>query len=492
MYKEVLLMNVFDYFFESTHQLKKDFVLNPKQAIAFDVLYEDSLKMASHLDESIGSGQNVLIICPNFVFFLTAYLGVLKSGNACVPLNFTIEQDNLDYILDTTECQLVFVSKAIKRKLNFPENVVLIDEDTSKDIIQNQPINTFPSNFDSEQLAEIIFTSGSTGKPKGVMLSHKNIIANTNSIIEYLKLTSKDIMLVVLPFFYCYGLSLLHTHLRVGGSIVLNNSFIFLGSVINDLKNYKCTGFAGVPSHFQILLKKSKTFKTTEFPDLKYVTQAGGKLHAIFIKEFINAFPDIDFYVMYGQTEATARLSYLPLDVLKTKTASIGKGIPGVELKVIDKKGQPVTVDEEGELLAKGDNVMMGYYKDVDSTKQTIIDGWLHTGDMAKMDDDGYLYLVARKKEIIKVGGKRVSPKEIEEVILSVPEVVDCTIVGVEDDILGEALEATIVLNEKQDEAQIKETILKACSRKLAHYKIPQKFVFDTNFIMSLTGKCRW
>lgn len=482
-------MNVFDYFFESTHQLKKDFVLNPKQTIAFDALYQDSLKMASYLDESIGARQNVLIICPNSVFFLTAYLGVLKSGNACVPLNFTIEQDNLDYILDTTESQLVFVSKAIKRKLNFPDHVVLIDEDMSKDIIQNQSINTVLSNFDSEQLAEIIFTSGSTGKPKGVMLSHKNIIANTNSIIEYLKLTSNDIMLVVLPFFYCYGLSLLHTHLRVGGSIVFNNSFIFLGSVINDLKNYKCTGFAGVPSHFQILLKKSKTFKTTEFPDLKYVTQAGGKLHAIFIKEFIKAFPDIDFYVMYGQTEATARLSYLPLEVLKTKTASIGKGIPGVELKVVNKKGQPVNVDEEGELLAKGDNVMMGYYKDEDSTNKTIIDGWLHTGDMAKIDADNYLYLVARKKEIIKVGGKRVSPKEIEEVILSVPEVVDCTIVGVEDDILGEALKATVVLNTKQGQDKIEETILKACSKKLAHYKIPKQFEFDTNFKMSLTGK---
>lgn len=482
-------MNVFDYFFESTYHLKKDFVLNPKQSIAYDTLYKSSLKMASYLKEHYGVGQNVLIICPNSVFFLTAYLGILKSGNACVPLNFTIEQSNLDCILDTTESPLVFISKAIKRKLNFPDHVVLIDEEDSETIIQNQNVHEFQMGFDAENLAEIIFTSGSTGQPKGVMLSHKNIMANTNSIIEYLNLTSKDIMLVVLPFFYCYGLSLLHTHLKVGGSIVLNNSFIFLGSVINDLKNFKCTGFAGVPSHFQILLKKSKTFKTTDFPDLKYVTQAGGKLHAIFIKEFLNAFPKIDFYVMYGQTEATARLSYLPLDMIKTKTASIGKGIPGVELKVINGKGVPVEVDEEGELLAKGDNVMMGYYKDSESTSKAIIDGWLHTGDMAKMDDEGFLYLVARKKEIIKVGGKRVSPKEIEEVILSIPEVVDCTIVGVEDDILGEALQANVVLNEKQDEAIIKDTILKACAQKLSHYKIPQKFEFDTNFKMSLTGK---
>ncbi len=171
--------------------------------------------------------------------------------------------------------------------------------------------------------------------------------------MNILDLDQNDIMLVVLPFYYCYGLSLLHTHLKVGGSIVLNNSFIFLGSVINDLKDYKCTGFAGVPSHFQILLKKSQSFKTTEFPDLKYVTQAGGKLHAVFIKEFIKSFPEIDFYIMYGQTEATARLSYLPPELVKTKITSIGKAIPGVEFKVVNDKGEEVAIGEEGEIIGK-------------------------------------------------------------------------------------------------------------------------------------------
>jgi len=321
------------------------------------------------------------------------------------------------------------------------------------------------------------------------MISHKNIEANTDSIMEYLKLSSEDIVSVVLPFFYCYGLSLLHTHLKVGGSIVLNNSFIFLGSVINDLKNYKCTGFAGVPSHFQILLKKSKTFKTTDFPDLRYVTQAGGKLHAIFIEEFINAFPEKDFYVMYGQTEATARLSFLAPELIRTKTSSIGKAIPGVSLKVVNEKGKEVALNEEGELLAKGENVMLGYYKDDEETQKTLKDGWLYTGDMAKIDEEGFIYLVARKKEIIKVGGKRVSPKEIEAVILSVPEVVDCTIIGIDDEILGEGIQATIILNNKMDEDEMREKILRACGKNLSIYKIPQKIVFEANMKMSSTGK---
>ena len=130
-----------------------------------------------------------------------------------------------------------------------------------------------------------------------------------------------------MPFYYCYGLSLLHTHLRVGGAVHMNNSFIFIGSVIDDLNTYKCTGFAGVPSHFQILLRKTKDFKTTKFHTLRYVTQAGGKLHTAFIEEFIDAFPDIRFNVMYGQTEATARLSYLPPEDLRRKLGSLGRGI---------------------------------------------------------------------------------------------------------------------------------------------------------------------
>lgn len=482
-------MNVFDYLFDSSKNLEKDFLLGSKETVSFKKLYNDSLKMASYLKETFGEGQHIILISPNSVFFLTAYLGILKSGNVCIPLNFAVEQGNLDFILNSTECTTVFIANGIKRKLEFSSKVQLIDERESLSIIDRQELIDLNSDFDKNKVAEIIYTSGSTREPKGVMISHQNIIANTNSIIEYLKLSSKDIMSVVLPFFYCYGLSLLHTHLKVGGSIVLNNSFIFLGTVINDLKNYKCTGFAGVPSHFQILLKKSQTFKNEEFPSLRYVTQAGGKLHTVFIKEFIEAFPTKEFYVMYGQTEATARLSYLPLEIIKTKTSSIGKAIPGVKLRIVNAKGEDVGINEEGELLASGDNIMLGYFKDEEETTKTIIDGWLHTGDIATKDEDGYIYLVARKKEIIKVGGKRVSPKEIEEVILSLPEVVDCTISGIEDELLGEALQATIVLSGNADEEQMRENIIQKCGKNLATYKVPQKIIFEKSIRMNAAGK---
>jgi acyl-CoA synthetase (AMP-forming)/AMP-acid ligase II len=241
------------------------------------------------------------------------------------------------------------------------------------------------------------------------MITHKNIIANTESILQYLNLSINDTIEVVLPFYYCYGLSLLHTHLRVGGSLVLNNSFIFIGSVLNDLRKYNCTGFSGVPSHFQLLLRKSKDFKNMYFPSLRYVTQAGGKLHNVFIDEFTEAFPDIRFFVMYGQTEATARLSYLEPEMLKPKLGSIGKGIPGVNLKIINNDQEEVNVGEDGEIIAKGDNIMKGYYNDPKLTAKTIKNGWLFTGDIAKRDQDGYIFITGRKKEIIKVSGVRIS-----------------------------------------------------------------------------------
>ena len=482
-------MNIFDYFFNESKSLNKNFILNTKDVISYADLYKNSLIIASYIKKIIGEGNNIILICHNSSFFVTVYLGILKSGNVCVPLNFSIEQNNLDHIVSLTECDLIFASKQVLNKLSFKNIEYLHDEDCYSKIINKGYQTTFIDSFNQEKLAEIIFTSGSTGEPKGVMISHKNIIANTNSIIDYLKLNADEIICIVLPFYYCYGLSLLHTHLKVGGSIVLNNTFMFLGTLIDDLINYKCTGFAGVPSHFQMLLKKSETFKNTNFSSLRYVTQAGGKLPNHFIKEFVNSFPEKEFYVMYGQTEATARLSYLHPRKVLTKLGSIGKAIPNVRLKLVDKKGKEVEPGIEGELIASGDNIMQGYFKDPKLTNTILKNNWLYTGDLAKKDKDGDIFITARRKEIIKVGGNRVSPKEIEEVIVAVPNVIDCTIKGIPDDLQGEAIKAFVVLNDLKLEEIVKNEILKKCKEKLALYKSPQYFEFTDRLNIKSTGK---
>ena len=480
-------MNAFNYFFERT-SASEDLFLVGKENASFKQLYSSSLQLATYLKKEYGQGRNVLLLSVNNLFFLTAYFAIIKSGNVCIPLDPNIEKENFDYIFDLTKPVLSFMTRDIERKLItdpvngfFPDT---LDNYKRPDIISGEK-----DEFNEESCAEIIFTSGSTGVPKGVMISHKNLIANTESIIKYLNLTNHDRMLVVLPFYYCYGLSLLHTHLRVGGSIVFNNSFIFLGGIIRDLLEYRCTGFAGVPSHYQILLRKSDNFKNTKFPDLKYVTQAGGKLATIFIDEFRNSFPDVKFIVMYGQTEATARLSYLPPDLYEEKKGSMGKGIPDVELKVVNEKGRLIKPGEIGEVIARGENIMLGYFSDEEGTNNAIRNGWLYTGDLGTVDKDGFIYLTARKKEIIKVGGKRISPKEIEAVVLELPEVVDCTVEGIEDELLGEALKAIIVIRSENEKEAMLNKIKQHCASNLSLYKVPKIFELKEQLVISPTGK---
>jgi len=481
-------MNCVDYLLEDHKERLADFVLGRKETLSYSQLIAGVLKLTNWLNKEVGKGQNIVLIMPNSGFSIISYLAIMKSGNVVVPLNPAIEKDGLQHIIDTCETEFAFLSKQVESKL-CPKLKKCINEDELETILHSESSHEwYSSKIEVNALAQIIFTSGSTALPKGVMISHQNVIANTDSIISYLNLSETDTIEVVLPFFYCYGLSLLHTHLKVGGRIVLNNTFIFINSVIDDFIKYKCTGFAGVPSHFQILLRKSDVFRNNTFPNLRYVTQAGGKLHTTFIKEFCDNFKHTDFYVMYGQTEATARLSYLPPKYLKSKLGSLGKGIPNVELKVVNSNDDQVQPGEIGEIIARGDNVMLGYYKEPEVTMETIKDGWLYTGDLATVDDDGFIFHAARRKEIIKVGGKRVSPKEIEEVIVGVNEVVDCTIEAVADEVLGEAIKATVVVNNTNDHISEYE-LKKYCAEKLSAYKIPQAIVFTDKLKVNAAGK---
>ena len=220
-------MNATDYFFEKTYHLEKPFLVG-KEEINYRNLYSSSVHLAGWINKTIGTGKHIIILSVNNLFFIKLYLAIIKSGNICIPLDPGIEKENYRYIQELTNPVMIFLTREVEKRLElnsehawFPDTLPATPEDFRADAPGGE--------FDRERCAEIIFTSGSTGKPKGVMISHKNLIANTSSIVEYLQLTSDDRMLVVLPFYYCYGLSLFHTHLRVGGSIVFNNSFIFLG-----------------------------------------------------------------------------------------------------------------------------------------------------------------------------------------------------------------------------------------------------------------------
>ena len=256
---------------------------------------------------------------------------------------------------------------------------------------------------------------------------------------------------------------------------------MFLNKFLGELVEQKCTGFAGVPSHFQMLLRRSK-LKEMTFPDLKFVAQAGGKLPDVFIKELHETLPTTTVYIMYGQTEATARLSYIPPKFLDTKLGSIAKGIPGVILEVLKDDGSPAKVDDVGTIVASGENIMLGYWKDPEETVKVLRNGKLWTGDLARVDEEGFIYVVDREKQIIKSGGHRISPKEIESQILQLPEVVECAVIGIPDDLLGEIPKAYVVLNRtlknESEQHEYEEKILSQCRQGLPSFKTPRAIAF--------------
>jgi long-chain acyl-CoA synthetase len=293
-------------------------------------------------------------------------------------------------------------------------------------------------------------------------------------------------MMAILQFYYCFGTSLLHTHLRAGGSLVLSNNFVYPETVLDLMEATECTGFAGVPSTYQTLLRNS-TFPKRKIKSLRKMQQAGGKLQPVLIQELIAAVPNGEVFVMYGQTEATARLSYLPPTMLGTKLTSIGRGIPGVTLRVMNEEGVPVKPDEVGEIYAWGDNISPGYLDEPEASAQKFVDGVLHTGDLATVDEDGFIYIVDRKADFIKTYGYRVSSQQIENCIVELPAVVTAAVIGEPDLVRGEAIKAFVVLRAG---AQLTaDDILAHCACHLANYMTPKDVVFIDQLPINAHGK---
>lgn len=334
--------------------------------------------------------------------------------------------------------------------------------------------------------ALLVYTSGSTGTPRGVIQTHRNIAANTRSIVQYLGLTAADRAMAILPLYYCYGKSVLQTHFLAGASVFLDHRFMYPRVVLEAIGQEQCTGFAGVPLTFE-LIKRQVDPRGLSLGPLRYLTQAGGPMHPETIAWVRDAFAPAKLFVMYGQTEATARLSYLPPEESQRKAGSIGKGIPGVELRIVDEQGNPLPAGETGQLIARGENVMPGYFKAPEETAEVLKDGWLWTGDLGHRDEDGFIFLTGRAKEILKVGGHRVSPVEIEQCLAQHPAVLEAGVVGMPDEVGGEAICAFVV---KRPDATVDESELKRhCRETLPVFKVPKVVRFIDALPRTSSGK---
>jgi acyl-CoA synthetase (AMP-forming)/AMP-acid ligase II len=287
-------------------------------------------------------------------------------------------------------------------------------------------------------------TSGSTGVPRLVEISHGNLIANTEAIIRSQHLGSDERALLILPVSYCFGASVLHTHLYQGGSVVFDSRFMFPDRVLHAINSYACTTFAGVPTVYNILLGRSN-LRSIPLPSLRRFLQAGGALAPKSVQAMRDIVPTAQFYVMYGQTEATARISCLPPEQLAEKLGTAGLPLDNLKVRIADDEGRDVPLGRTGEVWVKGPSVSCGYYNDLEETARKFEEGWLKTGDMASVDADGYLWITGRKGDFMKIRGLRVSFAEVEARVAQVPGVYECAAISVPHPEAGEAIALFVV-----------------------------------------------
>ena len=468
-------------------------LIDGRRAATYEQLDRLANRFANLLrDAGVTRHDRVLLALDNSIEMVGAYLGTLKAGAVAVPLPAGPKSDRL-----------------ARAAADCTPSAAIIDAATAASITAGHPLAAVPAVFVAGpertpgqflpglrplaaaldgaaetrpsvrsidlDLAAIIYTSGSTGEPRGVMISHRNFVANARSIVSYLKLTGHDRVMCVLPFHYVYGLSLLHTHVAVGGSVVIDNRFAFPNSVLDNMRERGVTGFAGVPSSFALLLHRSN-IDQIDFPDLRYVTQAGGSMPVPHIREWLRRGPKVPFFVMYGATEAAARLTYLEPDRLVDKMGSIGRPIPDVEIVIRREDGQVAAPGEVGELVARGANISSGYWNNPAETAQRFSSSGYRTGDLGYVDPDGYLFVVGRSVDMIKVGAHRVGAAEIENTLHDHPDVDEAAVVSAPHDLLGEAPVAFVAVSSGASVDQ--DAIRSFCSQRLAPYKVPVKVIF--------------
>lgn len=470
-------------------------IIHDDARISYGELWQRIMKAAKRLRErGVDQGDRVVMLMDNSVHYVVAYYAIMYLEAVSVPLNTGLKGQQLGQIISHAQSSVVLhdgshaAVKALEPQLEEASATALniATSDLSDGELLCPDSTPEKSRASDGQLNTIIYTSGTTGRPKGVMLSGKNLLSNTLAIIEYLGLSSDDRMMCVLPFYYAYGNSILHTHLAAGATIILENSLMYPGPVLERMATEKVTGFAGVPSTFRLLLLRCD-LSQFPLPDLRYLTQAGGAMAAEDIQRVVDYWPSAQFFAMYGQTEATARLTYLPPDRLADKAASVGRPVAGVRIKVIDEHGREVPRGVTGEICATGPNIMLGYWQDPVASETKLMGQWLRTGDLGFRDEEGFITIVGRSTDMIKTGDHRVAPEEVEQVIAAMESVEEVGVVGAPDTLLGQVLKAYVVLS--PDSRLEKRDIMRHCKQQCAHYKMPREIQFVTALPKTASGK---
>ena len=458
---------------------------------------------AALIREEVEKGDRVAVFMDNSIEAVVSIFAVLKAGAAFMMINHTTKSEKLEYIMNDSSARVILTQgniTGVLKNIECPhlKSIVVAGPHSSglqcaayEDIMASGRNETVVSGCIDLDLASIIYTSGSTGSPKGVMLSHLNMVTAAHSITTYLENTGDDIIINMLPLSFDYGLYQVLMGFKIAGTVVLEKSFTYPYQVVDTIIREKVTGFPGVPTIFAILLRMKNVDKY-DFSSVRYITNTAAALPVSHIKRLGELFPEAKLYSMYGLTECK-RVSYLPPEELDSRPASVGRGMPNQEVYIVNENAEKIGPGEVGELVIRGTNVMLGYWEMPDETARCLKPGklpgekLLYTGDLFRMDEDGYLYFVARKDDIIKCKGQKVSPKEIENVLYSLDGVLEAAAIGVPDEILSQAVKVYISL--EKGSKLTEKNILRYCSQHLENFMVPKYVEIMPSLPKTSTGK---
>lgn len=439
----------------------------------------------------IFEGDRVIVCMPNCPEVIFAYQGISRNGAIIVPVMFTLHPKELHYIalnsgakaVITSSLVLGNVEKALEG-LNFKPIVVVVDHNRGLNFYDVKAENSFITTrtVKDDDIAVILYTSGTTGNPKGVLLTHKNLTSNAENSAKHNEL-ERGTTLGVLPLAHVYGLTISNICLLMGSSIVIFSSFDS-EAIFKAIEQYEVKTFSAVPAmiHALVSYPGANQFNTSS---LESVSSGSAPLPVALLHAFEKKF-GAKVYEGYGLSEA-APIVTAHKDGIEIKPGSVGIPIPGVEVKIVDDNGVEVACGEVGELCVRGENVTPGYYQNVEESRRILINSWLHTGDMARMDVEGYVYIVDRKKDLIIRGGFNVYPRDVEEILNAHATVSEVAVIGIPDEKMGEEMVACVVV--KRGAIVSEEELIAYCQEHLAKNKTPRRIVFLESLPRNGVGK---
>jgi acyl-CoA ligase (AMP-forming) (exosortase A-associated) len=459
-------------------------------------------------------GDRVGIYLDASVPQVVSIFGISQAECIYVPINALLHPDQVMHIardcgmkgLITTPGKLAALTDVIPR-MPALEFLVVVGEGEIpatgnpvyrfEELCATEPPTVWRESSIENDLAAILYTSGSTGRPKGVMLSHANVVAGSRIVSTYLEITENERILAILPFSFDAGMNQLMTAFEKGGTLVLFN-FVFAREIVQTLLKERITGLAGVPTLWSLLTQPNSTLSKQPLPNLRYITNTGGAMPQSVLKVLRQALTDTRIFLMYGLTEAF-RSTYLPPEELDRRPTSMGKAIPDTEILVLNELGQLCRPGEVGELVHRGPTVSLGYWNRPEDTARALRPNPLlppemgdcekvcYSGDLVKMDDEGFLYFVGRRDTMIKSSGFRISPTEIEEVLFQTGTLRGAAVIGVPDEVLGQSIKAFVA--PRDGEILDVQALLEVCADKMPRYMVPKNIEVLTELPTTSSGK---